>query len=145
MAEPGCPLPCSVRLFVVGPSVLVFDAVVVSAQWCEVAITRFPSVDHSNRVVDVTTSCWHTAPGEYACSVPCLDPPSLLSGGSPRRGDHMCGFTGCIVTDDHAEFVVGVFGDPSSDIGYHWPETGEFSGMIGKSGEGSHGERDIYI
>ena len=116
-----------------------------AAQWCEVAVTRFPSVRDGNRVVDIASSCWHAAPGAYARSVLCLDPSSLLSGGLSCRGDHMCGLTGCIATDDHVECVVGVFGDPSSDIGYHGSETSQFAWLIGKASESLHSDRHIDI
>jgi hypothetical protein len=50
-----------------------------------------------------------------------------------------------VVTDDHAECVVGIFGDLPGDIGYHGPETGELAWMIDKSGECLHREGHIDI
>ena len=55
MSESGGPLGCAVGESLVGPAVLVFDAVVVAAQGCEVAITGLAAVGHGYGVVDVAS------------------------------------------------------------------------------------------
>ena len=61
----------------VGPSGLVFDAVVVAAEGCEVVDAGFSAVYPSGPVVEVTVDGWHAASGEDAGLVAGLDVATL--------------------------------------------------------------------
>jgi hypothetical protein len=56
VSEPGGPLPLAVGEPLVGPAVLVFDAVIVAAQGCQVAVTGLATSGHGLRVIDVALS-----------------------------------------------------------------------------------------
>jgi len=72
--DPSDPVVCTE---LVGPPVRMLDTVIVSAERCEIAVTRLAAVDNRLCMVDIAHDGWHAASGEYAGSVSCVDP-SLL-------------------------------------------------------------------
>jgi hypothetical protein len=92
VAEAAGPLVVAVGEWLVGPSVLVSDVVVVPAEWAEVGFGGGSSVCPGGAVVEVAADCGYAAAGEDTGRVACFDVASLCGGGA-ASGD--VGVDGC--------------------------------------------------
>ena len=118
---------------------------VVSAEWCEFVGPGVTGLRIWFAVVEVTVAgCGHAASGGDTGPVSGLDVALLAGFGASSGGS---------VVDDHSGVGVGdgvppfglllVFGDLAGDVGYDWPVSGEFSGVVVEFGEGGEVNMDV--
>jgi len=128
----------------VGPPVCVFDAMVVSAERCEVAFARLASIGNGDRMVDVAHDRRHPASRKDAGTVSGLNTP-LLGRGGPSGSRTNMDRLACVV--HHRVTPVRVLlpeGDLPCDVRNDGTVPGQFAWMVRESGEGRNVADDLY-